>query len=85
MVNKYSFHKRLLIYYLVLLLCLDMSGRAGQLQIKGNKLLLSVGYRINPQGGLLKAERLGAESEVGRFGPTPSGGGVTSTAERSSR
>ena len=30
-----------------------LSGRAGPLPIKGNKLLGSLGYRSNPQGALL--------------------------------
>ena len=60
----------------LLLLSLGLSGRAGQLYIKGNKLLRSLGYRSNPQGEMLQAEWLGAEGEVGRFGQTPAGVGV---------
>ena len=37
----------------LLLSCLSLSGRAGPLPIKGNKLLGSLGYRSNPQGELL--------------------------------
>ena len=54
---------------LLSLLCLGLSGRAGPLPIKGNKLLGSLGYRSNPQGALLQAEWLGAEEEVGQIWP----------------
>ena len=53
----------------LLLFCLSLSGRAGPLPIKGNKLLGSLGYRSYPQGALLQAEWLRAEWEVGAIYP----------------
>ena len=55
----------------LLLSCLSLSGRAGPLSIKVNKLLGSLGYRSNPQGTLLQAEWLRAEGEVGVIWPDP--------------
>ena len=57
--------------HLLLLFCLGLSGRAGSLPIKDNKLLGSLGYWSNPQDALLQAEWLGAEGEVGAIWPTP--------------
>ena len=50
---------------LLLLFYLGLSGRAGPLPIKGNKLLGSLWYRSNPQGALLQAQCLGAGEVVG--------------------
>ena len=61
---------------LQLLSCLSLSGRAGPLPIKGNKLLGSLWYRSNPQGVLLQANGSEQKEKWGRFGPTPFGVGV---------
>ena len=66
---------------LLSLSCLSLSGRAGPLPIKGNKLCGSLGYRCNPQGALLQAEWLRA-GEVGVIWPDSVWGQGTSTMER---
>ena len=70
---------------LLLLHCLSLSGQAGLLPIKGNKLLGSLGYRSNPQGVLLQAEWLRAEGEVGAIWPDSVWSRGTSTTERRPR
>ena len=72
-------------YKLLLLSCRSLSGRAGPLPIKGNKLLGSLGYRSNPQGALLQAEWLRAEEGVGAILPDSVRSRGTSTAERRPR
>ena len=72
--------EKLLLFY-----CLSPSGQAGPLPNNGNKLLGSLGYRSNPQGGQLQAEWLRAEGAVGAIWPDSVFSRGTSTTERCPR
>ena len=70
---------------LLLLSCLSLSGRAGPLPMRSNKLLGSLGHRSNSQGALLQAEWLRAEGKVGAIWPDSVWSRGTSTTKRRPR